>query len=103
MYGEKELYSQSADGFLTALSYGGRQVRMYCLNNMLWWVLTDVCCLIGLGNPSMAADRLDDYEKMTLTKNESHSKKRGGAQKLILINESGLYHLLLILITNKNL
>ena len=92
---ERTPHSQYANEVMTVLNYGGNPVRVYYLNNMFWWVLTDVCCLIGLGNPSMAADRLDDYEKMTLTKNESHSKKRGGAQKLILINESGLYHLLL--------
>ena len=31
---------------------------------------------------------------MTLTLSNSHSKQRGGAQRLLLINEPGLYHLL---------
>lgn len=75
--------------------YNGRPVRIFYINNIFWCVLMDVCILIGLGNPSRAADRLDDDEKMTLPLSNSHSGRRGGAQKLLLINEPGLYHLLL--------
>ena len=92
---ERTPHSQDDNEVMTVLNYSGRPIRMYYLDNMIWWVLTDICGLIGLGNPSKAADRLDDYEKMTRTISNSHSRQRGGAQKLILINESGLYHLLL--------
>ena len=92
---ERTPHSQDDNEVMTVLNYSGRPIRMYYLDNMIWWVLTDICGLIGLGNPSKAADSLDDYEKMTRTISNSHSRQRGGAQKLILINESGLYHLLL--------
>lgn len=88
-------YGQDPDEFLTFLSYGGKPLRMYSTHDMCWWVLADVCNLIDLGNPSRTAARLDDDEKMTLTLSNSHSGQRGGAQKLLLINEPGLYHLLL--------
>lgn len=78
-----------------AICYGGKPVRIFCINNMFWWALTDICGLIDLGNPSRVADRLDDDEKMTLILSNSHSGRRGGAQKLLLVSEPGLYHLLL--------
>ena len=95
MRNEKNSYSQCPEGILAALNYNGGQIRMYYLNRMLWWALADVCRLIDLGNTSRAAARLDEYEKMTLNLGNSHSRQRGGAQKLTLINESGIYHLLL--------
>jgi len=61
---------------------------------MFWWALTDVCSLIDLGNASKVAARLDADGKMTLPLSNSHSGRRGGAQKLLLINEPGLYDLL---------
>ena len=60
-----------------------------------WFVLSDVCRSIGIGNPSDAARRLDDDEKMTLDLTEGHSGVRGGARRMNLINESGLYSLIL--------
>lgn len=92
---ERIPYEQCPDGFWNTLYYDGKPVRMYYNNDMFWWATKDVCGLIGLGNASRAAARLDDDEKMTLTLSDSHSGQRGGAQKLLLINEPGLYHLLL--------
>lgn len=47
--------------------------------------------MLGLSNPSKVAERLDEDEKMTLTLSYGHSGQRGGAQKAIIINESGIY------------
>lgn len=66
-------------------------VRMVMQGDEPWWMLVDVCKVLGLTNPSKVAERLDDDEKMTLTLSEGHSGQRGGAQKAIVINESGLY------------
>lgn len=66
-------------------------VRMVMQGDEPWWVLADVCRVLDLSNPSKVAERLDDDEKMTLTLSEGHSGQRGGAQKAIIINESGLY------------
>ena len=59
-----------------------------------WFVLADVCKVLEHSNPSQAASRLDDDEKMTLTSNEGHSGQRGGAQFFTVVNESGLYNLI---------
>lgn len=95
MYSEKLICSQCSEGILNVLNYGSRLVRTFYLENALWWALNDVCGVINLSNASSAAARLYEYEKMTLTLDDSHYQQRGGARKLILINESGLYHLLL--------
>lgn len=44
---------------------------------------------------TMALSRLDDDEKMTLSSNESHAGRRGGAQSYNVVNEPGLYALVL--------
>lgn len=60
-----------------------------------WFVAADVCRALEIGNPSDALRRLDDDEKMTLDLTDSHSGKRGGAQSISVVNEPGLYSLVL--------
>lgn len=60
-----------------------------------WFVAADVCKALEIANPSDALSRLDTDEKMTLDSTEGHSGKRGGAQSLNIINEPGLYSLVL--------
>jgi phage antirepressor YoqD-like protein len=50
---------------------------------------------LEIGNPSQAINRLEEDEKMTLSSNDSHSGQRGGAQSYTIINEPGLYSLVL--------
>lgn len=70
-------------------------VRVIMRDNEPWFVVVDVCKALDIGNPTQAIDRLDEDEKMTLISNESHSGKRGGAQPMNVVNESGLYTLVL--------
>lgn len=60
-----------------------------------WFVLADVCRKLGIANPSDAASRLDADEKMTLEISEGQSGVRGGARSMTIINESGLYSVIL--------
>lgn len=60
-----------------------------------WFVAADVCSVLAIANPSDAVSRLDEDERMTLGSTEGHSGKRGGPQSLNIINESGLYSLIL--------
>lgn len=60
-----------------------------------WFVAADVCKALEIVNPSDALSRLDPDEKMTLDSTDSHSGKRGGAQRYNVINEPGLYTLVL--------
>lgn len=60
-----------------------------------WFVLVDVCRELGIINPSDAASRLDDDEKMTLGVTEGQNGTRGGPRMITIISESGLYSLVL--------
>lgn len=55
-----------------------------------WFVLADVCSVLELGSPHKAAERLDDDEKGRNT-----IPTPGGPQEMAIINESGLYSLIL--------
>jgi prophage antirepressor-like protein len=55
-----------------------------------WWVAKDVCDALGYGNHNQVIQRLDDDEKGI------HSLDTlGGTQQVSLVNESGLYNLVL--------
>lgn len=60
-----------------------------------WFVLVDVCTELGIKNASDAAARLDADEKMTIALTEGQSGVRGGARMMTVINESGLYSVIL--------
>ena len=70
-------------------------VRVMIINNEPWFVAADVCKALEIGNPTMALSRLDEDEKMTLSLTEGHSGVRGGAQMANVVNEPGLYTLVL--------
>lgn len=55
-----------------------------------WFVLADACRALEIGNAPQAASRLDDDEKDIIT-----GDTPGGPQRLNIINESGLYSLIL--------
>ncbi len=76
-------------------TYGEIPVRTVMQEGNPWWVMADVCRVLELSNPSRVAERLDDDEKITLTLSKGHLGQRGGAQKAIIINESGLYRVIL--------
>ncbi|MEW6257437.1 MAG: Bro-N domain-containing protein [Pseudomonadota bacterium] len=80
---------------LTPFQFEGAEVRLIDRNGEPWFVLADVCRVLEIGNPSDAASRLDEDEKMTLDNTEGHAGQRGGAQSYTIINESGLYSLVL--------
>ena len=71
------------------------EVRTVMRDGEPWFVAADVCRALDIGNTSMALERLDNDEKMTLSLTDSHSGQRGGAQSYTIINEAGLYTLVL--------
>ena len=71
------------------------QQRSTLIDGEPWFVASDVCRALELGNPTRAISRLDDDEKVTLTNSKGHSGQLGGAQYLNYISESGLYSLIL--------
>lgn len=73
----------------------GDAVRLVMREGEPWLVARDVCHALEINNPTMALRRLDDDEKMTINSIEGHSGQRGGAQFFNIINESGLYSLIM--------
>ena len=80
---------------LQVFNYGEREVRTLLIDDDPWWVLVDVCRVLELSSTTHVAERLDDDEKMTLNLAKGHSGRRGGAQRMLVINESGLYSVIL--------
>lgn len=48
---------------LQVFTYEKKEVRTIQKNGETWWVLKDVCGALGLSNPTVVADRLDDDER----------------------------------------
>jgi prophage antirepressor-like protein len=65
-------------------------VRLLDRTGEVWFVLNDVCQALNLANPRRAAQRLDDDEKGVTI-----GDTPGGQQLLSVINEAGLYSLIL--------
>ena len=71
------------------------KVRTILIEGEPWFVAADVCRALELGNITETLKRLDTDEKMTLNSTDGHSGTRGGAQMFNVVNESGLYTLVL--------
>lgn len=79
-----------SNGELKIFNYEDNEVRTTVKDGEVWWVLKDVCDVLGLSNSRKVAERLDDDEKgVTL------SDTLGGTQKITIINEAGLYKVIL--------
>ena len=65
-------------------------IRVIEIDDQPWWVLSDICAALGLTSPHKVAERLDDDEK-----GRSLIPTPGGNQKMAIINESGLYAVIL--------
>lgn len=73
---------------LQIFNYNGNEVRTVQKDGEPWWVLKDVCGVLGLKNPTMIAERLEDDE---VTK----FNLGGLSGETNIINESGLYNVIL--------
>ncbi|MFC3030747.1 MULTISPECIES: BRO-N domain-containing protein [Roseomonadaceae] len=69
------------------------EVRVIQRDGAPWFVLADVCRVLGIVNPAQAVSRLDDDEKDTIRNAEGIAAAQ--VQTLTIINESGLYSLVL--------
>lgn len=71
-------------------NYNGNQLRTVVKDGEPWFVAKDVCEILELGNSRMALQRLDDDEKGV-----SSIDTPGGIQEMQVVNEPGLYTLIL--------
>ena len=65
-------------------------VRIIMIKGSPWFVLSDVCKILGLADASMTASRLRSHHKGT-----SFIGTPGGKQRMIVISESGLYKVIM--------
>ena len=72
-------------------TYNSQQVRTIIKDGEPWFVAKDVCDILEIGNANMAAARLDDDEVSQTEVIDSV----GRLQNTNIINESGLYNLIL--------
>lgn len=80
-----------------------RQLRVISIDGEPWFVAVDVCAVLDHSNVSMALKRLDEDEKQVIdsaTLNISEGRENQtlsdfGPQTVNIINESGLYSLIL--------
>lgn len=78
---------------IKAFNFEGNQVRTVEINGEPWFVGKDVASILGFTNPNKALkDHVDDEDKNTLT--IRYGITRGNPNRII-INESGLYSLIL--------
>lgn len=75
---------------LQIFNYNGNEVRTIQKDGEPWWVLKDVCEVLGLSSPHKVFDRLDEDEK-----GRNQIPTPGGEQEMTVINESGLYNVIL--------
>ena len=66
------------------------KIRTLTIDGEPWFVAADVCKALELGNPSMTVERLDADEKGI-----SSIDTLGGKQRMAIINEPGLYSVIL--------
>ena len=76
---------------LQVFGFEGKSVRVVEKNGDAWWVLKDVCGVLGLESSHKVADRIDDDERSQIPVIDS----MGRSQETTIINESGLYSVIL--------
>lgn len=77
-------------GEIQAFNYQSNEIRTVTKNGEPWFVLKDVCMVLGLAKPSNVATRLDDDERGACLMGTP-----SGDQNMVIINESGLYSVIL--------
>jgi len=75
---------------LIPLHFENADVRMVMRDGEPWWVLNDVCAILEIANPRHAATRLRDWQKGVAI-----SDTLGGRQEVAVVNEAGIYKLVL--------
>ncbi|WP_314324734.1 Bro-N domain-containing protein [Comamonas aquatica] len=75
---------------ITPFNFGTYAVRVITQNNQQWFAAADVCAALGIKNHRDSLMHLDDDEKGVVS-----TDTLGGTQNISVVNESGLYALVL--------
>lgn len=76
---------------LQVFKFRDNQVRVIEKDGEPWWVLKDVCDVLGLSNARMIADRLDEDDVSQTYTIDSLNRQ----QQTNVVNESGLYNVII--------
>ncbi len=75
---------------LQIFTYNGNEVRTVQKDGEPWWVLKDICEVLGISKYRDTAARLEDDEREPI-----RVDTLGGAQEMLCVNESGLYNVII--------
>lgn len=75
---------------VSPFNFGTHAVRVVMQDGIVWFVAADVCEVLGTKNHRESLRHLDDDEKGVIS-----NDTLGGQQKVSVVNESGLYSLVL--------
>ena len=84
----KNYIGESKMNELQIFNYENNEIRTVQKDGATWWVLKDVCTVLGLSNPTIVSDRLDSDE---VTK----FNLGGLSGESNIVNESGLYNVII--------
>lgn len=76
---------------MQVFNFNQQQVRTVIKDGELWWIVKDICDILGLTNPTEVCKRVDDEDKYTLSITEGGSI---GNSQFNIVNESGLYNII---------
>lgn len=88
---EQNLFNQNQSKEISIFNFENQNVRTVIIDNEIWFVASDVTKILGYQNGRKA---IDDHCSKGVTKKYSLLTK-GGNQELTIINESGIYQLVL--------
>lgn len=83
----------SAISTFTFQDFSTHNIRVILINNEPWFVAKDICDALFIKNPTQALKSLDDDERAMF--NIGRSKITGGGGETNIINESGMYALVM--------
>jgi prophage antirepressor-like protein len=85
-----ELTQETAMSTPAAFTFTTQTLRVVMRDGEPWFVAADVCAALGISRTDDGVSRLDDDEK-----GAGSIRTPGGEQQMTIINESGLYSLIL--------
>ena len=76
---------ETSPGAVVQFDFRGKAVRTVTKHDETWFVVADVCRVLGLRNPRQAISVLEDNEKGIRTMDTL-----GGSQEMNIVSESGM-------------
>lgn len=80
-------------GTLVPFNYGDAEVRVVTIDGDPWFVLADLCRVLGIANPSNVAARLDEAVRQTHTLHRAEGMR--GNPNVTVVSEAGMYEVVI--------